>query len=214
MHIVSKQLDSMLALDLRNVEVPLASVYVVDAHAAREATGALFGNILDHFPTARLLVVGEKLKEAESQTLLRQGVGHPELRRGSRAAPSGAAVGCERRLLGPSRDAFALRGFDFAYRARASAPGRFRPAEPTRTGRPQRAAQEPGQQRSCRSPAHFRADGEVPRFESPHEVRRPPTRGIDLALLPIWAIMAGTLRQASIRRRWCKGGAFNLSADK
>lgn len=72
--IVSKQLDSMLAPDLRNLEVPRASVYVVDAHAARQATGALLGNILDRLPTARLLVVGEKLKEADSYTLLRQGV--------------------------------------------------------------------------------------------------------------------------------------------
>jgi len=73
-HIVSKQLDSMLAPDLRNLEVPRSSVYVIDAHAARQATGALLGNILDHNPTARLLVVGDKLKEADSYTLLRQGV--------------------------------------------------------------------------------------------------------------------------------------------
>ena len=73
-HIVSKQLEFMFAPDLRTLEVPRAAVYVVDAHAARQATGALLGNILDHFPAARLLVVGEKLKEAESHTLLRQGV--------------------------------------------------------------------------------------------------------------------------------------------
>jgi DNA-binding NarL/FixJ family response regulator len=72
--IVSKQLDSMLAPDLRNLEVPRASVYVIDAHAARQATGALLGNILDRFPTARLLVVGDKLKEEDNYTLLRQGV--------------------------------------------------------------------------------------------------------------------------------------------
>src|SRR5215470_1189333 len=72
--IVSKQLESMLAPDLRNLEVPRASVYVVDAHAARQATGALLGNVLDRFPTARLLVVGDKLKEEDSYTLLRQGV--------------------------------------------------------------------------------------------------------------------------------------------
>jgi DNA-binding NarL/FixJ family response regulator len=72
--IVSKQLDSMLAPDLRSLEVPKASVYVVDAHAARQATGALLGNILDRFASARLLVVGDKLKEADSYALLRQGV--------------------------------------------------------------------------------------------------------------------------------------------
>jgi DNA-binding NarL/FixJ family response regulator len=73
-HITVKQLDSMLAPDLRNLEVPRASVYVVDAHAARQATGALLGNILDRYPNARLLVVGDGFKETDSYTLLRQGV--------------------------------------------------------------------------------------------------------------------------------------------
>src|ERR1700685_4171314 len=72
--ITSKQLDSMLAPDLRNLDVPKASAYVVDAHAARQATGALLGNILDRFPEARLLVVGDQMKEAESHSMLRQGV--------------------------------------------------------------------------------------------------------------------------------------------
>jgi DNA-binding NarL/FixJ family response regulator len=71
--ITSKQLDSMLAPDLRNLDVPKASVYVVDAHAARQATGALLGNILDRFATARLLVVGDNIKETDSFALLRQG---------------------------------------------------------------------------------------------------------------------------------------------
>jgi DNA-binding NarL/FixJ family response regulator len=71
--ITSKQLDSMLAPDLRNLDVPKASVYVVDAHAARQATGALLGNILDRFESARLLVVGDNLKETDSFALLRQG---------------------------------------------------------------------------------------------------------------------------------------------
>lgn len=72
--IVSKQLESMLAPDLRNLEVPKASVYVIDAHAAKQATGALLGNILDRNEGARLLVVGDKVKESDSYTLLRQGV--------------------------------------------------------------------------------------------------------------------------------------------
>jgi len=69
-----KLLDSMLAPDLRSLEVPKAAAYVVDAHAARQATGALLSNILDHFPEARLLVVGDQMKEAESHAMLRQGV--------------------------------------------------------------------------------------------------------------------------------------------
>lgn len=72
--ITSKQLDSMLAPDLRNLEIPRASVYVVDAHAARQATGVLLANILEHNSGARLLVVGERVKESESYALLRQGV--------------------------------------------------------------------------------------------------------------------------------------------
>lgn len=72
--IVTKQLDSMLAPDLRNLEVPRAGVYVIDAHAAKQATGALLGNILDRNEGARLLVVGDKVKESDSYTLLRQGV--------------------------------------------------------------------------------------------------------------------------------------------
>ncbi|HXQ27536.1 MAG TPA: response regulator transcription factor [Candidatus Acidoferrales bacterium] len=71
--ITSKQLDSMLAPDLRNLDVPKAAVYVIDAHAARQATGALLGNILERYASARLLVVGDKLKEADSYALLRQG---------------------------------------------------------------------------------------------------------------------------------------------
>lgn len=71
--ITSKQLDSMLAPDLRNLDIPRATVYVIDAHAARQATGALLGNILERYSTARLLVVGDKLKEADSYALLRQG---------------------------------------------------------------------------------------------------------------------------------------------
>src|SRR5579872_5936817 len=67
--IVSRQLDSMLAPDLRSLEVPKASVYVVDAHAARQATGALLGNILDHSASARLLVVGDNLSESDSYSL-------------------------------------------------------------------------------------------------------------------------------------------------
>jgi len=73
-HIASKPLDSVFPPDLRNLEVPRASVYVVDAQAACQATGGLLANILGRFPKARVLVVVEKLKEAESYTLLRQGV--------------------------------------------------------------------------------------------------------------------------------------------
>src|SRR3984885_5638030 len=71
--ITAKQLDSMLAPDLRNLDIPTAGVYVVDAHAARQTTGALLGNILDRFVGSRLLDAGDDLKESDSFALLRQG---------------------------------------------------------------------------------------------------------------------------------------------
>jgi DNA-binding NarL/FixJ family response regulator len=72
--ICAKQLNSMLAPDLLSLEVPRASVYVIDAHAAHQATGALLGNILERHENARVLVVGEKLTEADTHSMLRQGV--------------------------------------------------------------------------------------------------------------------------------------------
>ena len=72
--IVAKQLKSLLAPDLRHLEIPRASVYVVDSHAARQATGALLGNILDRQADARLLVVGDNLNDEDSYAFLRQGV--------------------------------------------------------------------------------------------------------------------------------------------
>jgi len=42
--VIPKQLESTLAPDLRSLEPPKAQVYVIDAHAARQATGALLTN--------------------------------------------------------------------------------------------------------------------------------------------------------------------------
>jgi DNA-binding NarL/FixJ family response regulator len=72
--IVTQQLDSMLAPDLRNLEPPKAQVYVIDAHAAKPATGALLTNIMERFPESRLIVVGEQLNDSNSFSLLRLGV--------------------------------------------------------------------------------------------------------------------------------------------
>jgi DNA-binding NarL/FixJ family response regulator len=72
--IVARQLEFSLAPDLRYLEVPRASVYVIDAYAQRQATAALVGNIHDHNSGAGLLVVGDNLKEADSYTLLRHGM--------------------------------------------------------------------------------------------------------------------------------------------
>jgi DNA-binding NarL/FixJ family response regulator len=69
-----KQLESTLAPDLRNLEIPPAKVYVIDAHAAKPATGALLANIMERFPESRLIVVGEQHNDANSYSLLRLGV--------------------------------------------------------------------------------------------------------------------------------------------
>ncbi len=72
--VLAKQLESTLAPDLRTLEPQRAQIYVVDAHAAKPATGALLANILERYPEARLIVVGEQHNDANSFALLRLGV--------------------------------------------------------------------------------------------------------------------------------------------
>jgi two-component system nitrate/nitrite response regulator NarL len=72
--VVAKQLESTLAPDLRNFEPPKAQVYVVDAHAARQATGALLTNLLERVTDARLIVVGDGINDTNAYSLLRLGV--------------------------------------------------------------------------------------------------------------------------------------------
>jgi DNA-binding NarL/FixJ family response regulator len=71
--LITRQLESTLAPDLRRLEFPQAAVYVVDAHAARPATGALLSNILEHYPAARVIVVGDDFSENANFSLLRMG---------------------------------------------------------------------------------------------------------------------------------------------
>jgi DNA-binding NarL/FixJ family response regulator len=72
--VILKQLESTLAPDLRALDPPKANVYVVDAHAAKPATGALLTNLLERCPESRLMVVGEQHNDANSFSLLRLGV--------------------------------------------------------------------------------------------------------------------------------------------
>ena len=67
-------MESTLAPDLRTLDPPKANVYVVDAHAARPATGALLTNLIERCPESRLMVVGEQHNDANSFSLLRLGV--------------------------------------------------------------------------------------------------------------------------------------------
>ena len=70
---VSRHLESTLGPDLRHLPIPKATVYVVDAHVAKPAAGALLSNILDQHTEARILVVAEKFDDAESYSLLQMG---------------------------------------------------------------------------------------------------------------------------------------------
>jgi two-component system, NarL family, nitrate/nitrite response regulator NarL len=71
--LIPQQLESTLGPDLRRLQVPRALVYVVDAHVARPAAGALLSNILDHYADARIIVVAEKFDAGESYSLLQMG---------------------------------------------------------------------------------------------------------------------------------------------
>jgi DNA-binding NarL/FixJ family response regulator len=72
--VILKQLESTLAPDLRALDPPKANVYVIDAHAAKPATGALLNNLVDRCPESRLIVVGDQHSDATSFSLLRLGV--------------------------------------------------------------------------------------------------------------------------------------------
>jgi DNA-binding NarL/FixJ family response regulator len=71
--LILRQLESMLAPDLRRLPIPKALLYVVDAHASPPATAALITNVFEQSPGARVLVVGEKFTTNESHSLLRHG---------------------------------------------------------------------------------------------------------------------------------------------
>src|SRR5580692_9596657 len=70
---ISRHLESTLGPDLRHLPIPKAAVYVVDAHVAKPAAGALLSNILDHHSEARIIVVAEKFDSSESYSLLQMG---------------------------------------------------------------------------------------------------------------------------------------------
>src|SRR5258706_612282 len=60
--VIIKQLESTLAPDLRTLEPPKAQVYVIDAHAAKPATGALLANLLENLSNKE---IASKLNIAE-----------------------------------------------------------------------------------------------------------------------------------------------------
>jgi len=66
-------MDQSPAVDVTNIPLPQADIFVVDAHAVRPNTSSLIAGILDHHPEGRVIVVCEKLSEASSHALLRLG---------------------------------------------------------------------------------------------------------------------------------------------
>jgi DNA-binding NarL/FixJ family response regulator len=71
--LVPKQLDSTSGSELRQLKIPRANVYVVDAHFMLPAASELLSNILDQYPEARIIVVSGKFEPAESYSFLHMG---------------------------------------------------------------------------------------------------------------------------------------------
>ena len=64
------QLGPLSTTELQEVQVPRATVYVIDAHAPRPATAALVAGIQRRYPESHLLFLGEKFDEINAFALL------------------------------------------------------------------------------------------------------------------------------------------------
>jgi len=71
--LIPLQFKSAFGQDLRDIQVPQAIVYIVDANIAPPATRALLSNILSHDAEARIIVVAENIDTGKSYTLLQMG---------------------------------------------------------------------------------------------------------------------------------------------
>lgn len=69
----SRRLETTLVPGLEPLSLPRAQVYVIDAHAPRQATEVLVAGIHDRYPSSRQLVVAEKFSESSAFALLRLG---------------------------------------------------------------------------------------------------------------------------------------------
>ncbi len=63
-----------LAPQVASLQIPRASVYLIDAYGRTRMVEALIGKVLDRFPGARFLVLSEVFSEADAFPLLRLGV--------------------------------------------------------------------------------------------------------------------------------------------
>lgn len=72
-NVQARHLESALAPGLERLSLPRAQVFVIDAHAPRQATEVLVAGIRERYPHARQLVMAEKFSEVTAFPLLRLG---------------------------------------------------------------------------------------------------------------------------------------------
>src|SRR2546422_2937280 len=68
-----RRLESTLAPGLERLSLPRAQVFVIDAHAPRQATEVLVAAIQDRYPSARQIAVADDFNELNAFPLLRLG---------------------------------------------------------------------------------------------------------------------------------------------
>ena len=210
--IVTKQLESNLAPELRRVVLPKANIYVFDAHTSQQAAASLISNILEQSPGARLIVVGEKFSEAHSYSLLRMGakglLTYSEAREQlPEALPLVAAGGfwVPRVLLSNFVDSIlnGAHGRQFKNAAAADLSHRI-------------VARKSLEQRDRKQAQHLRAHGEISRFEFAEQIRCAPPRRPYPSLLPearnrslnrvfVRRLQGHFIRGASLRRTLWSG---------
>ena len=147
---------------------PRPLVYVVDAHVARPAAGALLSNILDNHTEARIIVVAEKF-DSDGKLFAaadgRQGIA--QLHRGPRTTAPRAALGG--RTAGSGFPRAVLSGFvdsilggTHSRRLKADAAADLSRREQEVLNSP---ARKSGQQRNRKQTQYFRANRKVSRFQ-------------------------------------------------
>ncbi len=173
--LIPRHLESTLGPDLRHLQVPRALVYVVDAHVARPAAGALLSNILDHYTEARIIVVAEKFDSEETYSLLQMGakglLTYDEAREQlPRALPLVANGGfwVPRAVLSGFVDSILNGSHSRRLKADASADLSRREQEVLNS-----SAGKSGQQRDWKQAEHLRTHREISRLELAQQVWSP-----------------------------------------
>jgi DNA-binding NarL/FixJ family response regulator len=71
--LIPQRLESASGSELRQLKIPRANVYVVDAHFMLSTASELLTNIFDQYPEARIIIVSGKFEPAESYSFLHMG---------------------------------------------------------------------------------------------------------------------------------------------